>query len=112
MTVASFIAAQRTEQRVPHANCCRWLGVSESWFYKWRDRPPTARQDRRAELDEAVKASFDESGGNPGTRAPTGRRGCSRISWRRAGGCRSTRSLGRWPARASRAGPRNASAGA
>jgi transposase InsO family protein len=41
--------------------------VSESWFYKWRDRPPTARQARRATLDEAVKASFDESGGNPGT---------------------------------------------
>jgi transposase InsO family protein len=41
--------------------------VSESWFYKWRDRPPTARQARRAELDDAVKASFDESGGNPGT---------------------------------------------
>jgi transposase InsO family protein len=41
--------------------------VSESWFYKWRDCPPTARQARRATLDEAVKASFEESGGNPGT---------------------------------------------
>ena len=67
MSVARFIASQRTEHRVPHAKCCRWLGVSESWFYKWRDRPPTARQARRATLDEAVKASFDESGGNPGT---------------------------------------------
>jgi putative transposase len=67
MTVASFIAAQRTDHRVPHAKCCRWLGVSESWFYKWRDRPPTARQERRRRLDEAVKASFDVSGGNPGT---------------------------------------------
>ena len=28
MSVASFIAAQRTEHRVPHAKCCRWLGVS------------------------------------------------------------------------------------
>ncbi len=67
MSVARFIAAQRTEHRVPHAKCCRWLGVSESWFYKWRDRPPTARQVRRAELDEAVKASFEDSGGTPGT---------------------------------------------
>lgn len=67
MTVASFIAAQRTEHRVPHAKCCRWLGVSQSWFYKWRERPATPRQQRRAELDAAVKASFDDSGGTPGT---------------------------------------------
>ena len=67
MSVARFIASQRTEHGVPHAKCCRWLGVSESWFYKWHDRKPTARQRRRAVLDAAVKASFDESGGNPGT---------------------------------------------
>jgi len=67
MTVASFIAAQRAEHRVPHAKCCRWLGVSESWFYKWHERQPTDRQRRRAELDAAVKASFDVSGGTPGT---------------------------------------------
>lgn len=67
MSVATFIAAQRTEHRVPHAKCCRWLGVSESWFYKWHDREPTARDQRRAELDAAVKAFFDDSGGTPGT---------------------------------------------
>jgi transposase InsO family protein len=67
MSVASFIASQRTEHRVPHAKCCRWLGLSESWFYKWHDREPTSREARRAELDEAVKASFDDSGGTPGT---------------------------------------------
>jgi len=67
LTVASFIAAQRTDHRVPHAKCCRWLGVSESWFYKWRERPPTPRQQRRVELDSAVKASFDDSGGTPHT---------------------------------------------
>lgn len=67
MSVASFIASQRTEHGVPHATCCRWLGVSESWFYKWNNRPPTPRQLRRAELDAAVKESFDNSGGTPGT---------------------------------------------
>jgi putative transposase len=67
VSVARFIAAQRTEHRVPHAKCCRWLGVSESWFYKWHDREPTVSQQRRAELDAAVKASFDDSGGTPGT---------------------------------------------
>jgi putative transposase len=67
MSVASFVAAQRTDHGVSHAKCCRWLGVSESWFYKWHDRPRTARQRRRAELDAAVRASFDDSGGTPGT---------------------------------------------
>ena len=67
MSVASFIAAQRTEHRVPHAVTCRLLGVSQSWFYKWNNRPLTARQVRRAALDAAVKASFDDSGGTPGT---------------------------------------------
>ncbi|MFT7601863.1 MAG: putative transposase [Acidimicrobiales bacterium] len=32
-----------------------------------RGRPPTARQQRRDRLDSAVKESFDESGGTPGT---------------------------------------------
>jgi putative transposase len=67
MSVASFVAAQRTVHGVPHARCCRWLGVSESWFYKWHDREPTVREQRRAALDAAVKASFDDSGGTPGT---------------------------------------------
>ena len=67
MTVASFIAAQRTDHGVPHAKCCRWLGVAPSTFYKWNGRPRTAREQRRAELDAAVKASFDDSGGTPHT---------------------------------------------
>jgi transposase InsO family protein len=67
MTVASFIAAQRTDHAVPHAKCCRWLDIKPSTFYKWRDRSPTPRQQRRDRLDAAVKASFDDSGGTPGT---------------------------------------------
>ena len=68
MSVASFIASQRTEHRVPHAKCCRWLGVSASrGSTSGTTVQPTARQQRRAELDAAVKASFDDSGGTPGT---------------------------------------------
>jgi putative transposase len=67
MSVASFIASQRTEHGIPHALTCRALEVSESWFYKWRDREPTARQRRQADLDAAVKASFEDPSGNPGS---------------------------------------------
>ena len=67
MSVASFVAAQRTEHGVPHVIACRALGVSSSWFYKWRDRAPTPRQTRRADLDAAVRHSFDASGGRYGS---------------------------------------------
>ncbi len=67
MSVVSFVAAQRAEHGVPHALSCRALKVSESWFYKWRERPPTPRQQRRAALDAAVKAVFEGSDGNYGS---------------------------------------------
>jgi transposase InsO family protein len=67
MSVASFIASQRAEYKVPHAKCCRFLGVSESWFYKWRGRRPTKRQQRREALDAKVNEIFEDSGGNPRT---------------------------------------------
>lgn len=67
MTVASFVAAQRTDHGVAHVISCRALGVSPSWFYKWRDRSPTPRQQRRAVLDVAVKHSFDASEGRYGS---------------------------------------------
>lgn len=67
MSVASFIASQRAEHGIPHATCCRFLGLSESWFYKWNNRLPTPRQRRREELDAEVKRIFEESGGTPRT---------------------------------------------
>jgi putative transposase len=67
VSVASFVAAQRTEFGVPHALTCRVLKRSESWFYKWRNRPPTPRQRRRAELVAAIRASFEASGGSYGS---------------------------------------------
>ena len=42
MSVARFIADQRTNYRVPHTITCVLLGVSLAWFYKWLDRPPDA----------------------------------------------------------------------
>ncbi|HEY5456431.1 MAG TPA: IS3 family transposase [Acidothermaceae bacterium] len=62
MSVARFIADQRTLHRVPHAFSCRVLSLSESWFYKWYLRPPTPRAVRRAELDAQVRRLFVASG--------------------------------------------------
>jgi transposase InsO family protein len=67
MSVASFVAAQRAEHGVPHALTCRTLEISESWFYKWRDRPPTPRQVRQAELTAAIEAVFDDTDGTYGS---------------------------------------------
>jgi putative transposase len=67
VSVAAVIASQRTEHDVPHAVACRVLGVWQSWFYKWRDRPPTPRADRRGWLAGAVRKVFDDSGGTYGS---------------------------------------------
>ena len=61
MSVARFIADQRTFYAVPHAFSCRLLEVSEAWFYKWVKAPTTARAQRRALLDEAVRKAFAAS---------------------------------------------------
>ena len=34
VSVARFVADQRTMHQVPHVFCCRILDLSVSWFYK------------------------------------------------------------------------------
>jgi transposase len=46
VAVAAFIAAQRDKHRIPQALSCRALGVSQSWFYKWKDGTPPPRAAR------------------------------------------------------------------
>jgi len=58
VSVARFIADQRTMYRVPHTVCCLLLGVSMSWFYKWITRTPTPAEQRRSQLDTAVAEAF------------------------------------------------------
>jgi putative transposase len=50
------------------AVACRALDVPESKFYKCLDKPPTAAELRRADIDAKVKKSFDDSGGTYGSR--------------------------------------------
>lgn len=76
MSVARFIADQRTNYRVPHTVVCVLLGVSLAWFYKWiarADSPGAAsglhtdRDRRRDTVDRAVKVAFDKVGGLHGS---------------------------------------------
>ncbi|MFG1828149.1 IS3 family transposase [Microbispora bryophytorum] len=71
MSVAAFICSQKTDYDIDHATSCRALGVSQSWFYKWKNRigqtVPTAREQRRARLDEEIKRLFAASGATYGS---------------------------------------------
>lgn len=61
------IVACRTELQIPHAVACRALGVSESWFYKHKDRAPTVTVCRRRQLDAAVVEVFTAQDGEYGS---------------------------------------------
>ena len=72
MSVARFIADQRTGYRVPHTLTCALLGVSLSWFYKWLIRATPEAEvlpsvARRREVDTAVGAAFTAARGLHGS---------------------------------------------
>jgi putative transposase len=56
--VAALIAAQREQHRIPHATSCRALGVSQSWFYKWKSPRPGPQAERRDRLKAEVGRLF------------------------------------------------------
>lgn len=66
--VAEFIASQPTGFGVPHAIACRALQVSQAWFYNKRiNHKPTARDQRREQLDEQIRRLFMASGDTYGS---------------------------------------------
>ena len=76
MSVARFIADQRTNYRVPHTVVCALLGVSLAWFYKWLGRAEspaavsglhTPRDRRRDTIDRAVRVAFGKARGLHGS---------------------------------------------
>lgn len=76
MSVARFIADQRTNYRVPHTVVCALLGVSLAWFYKWWGRATgpggtsglhTDRDRRRDTIDRAVAVAFNAARGLHGS---------------------------------------------
>jgi transposase InsO family protein len=65
--VAALIAAQRDEHQIPHALSCRALGVSRSWFYKWKTGTLPPQVQRRQLLAAEVKRLFELHGGRYGS---------------------------------------------
>jgi putative transposase len=65
--VAALIAAQRDEHQIPHTTACRALGVSRSWFYKWRGGASGPRVQRRARLAGEVARLFALHSGKYGS---------------------------------------------
>jgi putative transposase len=67
VTVAGFIAAQRAHHGVPHAVSCRALGVSQTWFYKWKHGDVSPRRARRAALSALITLLFVQHKGTYGS---------------------------------------------
>jgi transposase InsO family protein len=65
--VAGFIAAQRDAHGIPQAVSCRALGVSQSWFYTWRDGLLPPRAARRERLKAEIARLFGERRGRDGS---------------------------------------------
>jgi putative transposase len=75
--VAAFIAAQREVHGIPQSVSCRALGVSQSWFHKWKDGCLPLRAARRERLKAEVARLFAARGGrdgSPGARPRCGMR--------------------------------------
>jgi putative transposase len=65
--VAAFIAAQRADHGISYAVSCRALGVSEGWFYKWKDGDRSPRRARRERLKAEIRRLFAEHKGKRGS---------------------------------------------
>ena len=65
--MAVFIASQREDHGIPHAVSCRALGVSQSWFYKWKDGGLPPRAARRERLKAEVARLFRQREGKEGS---------------------------------------------
>jgi putative transposase len=65
--VAAFIGSQRDDHRIPATVACTALGVSRSWYYKWRGGtlPPSA--ERRRRLAGEIRRLFELHGGKYGS---------------------------------------------
>src|SRR4051794_37661527 len=67
VAVAAFIAARREQHQVPHATACRALGVSQAWFYRWRNGDASPQHARRVALAAEIARLFAKHHGRYGS---------------------------------------------
>ena len=65
--MAALIAARRAKDGIPYAVSCRALGVSRSWFYKWKAGRLPPRAERRDRLKAEVARLFGVHQGKYGS---------------------------------------------
>ena len=65
--MARFIVSQRDAHGVPQAVSCRALGVSQSWFYKWKQGELPPRAARRERLKAEIARLFAARDGKDGS---------------------------------------------
>jgi hypothetical protein len=58
-----MIAAEKPSNHWPTSRMCSWAGVSESGFYAWARRGPSATVQRRKVLASEITRVFHESNG-------------------------------------------------
>ncbi len=60
---AEYAACQESRSTYvpPIVKMCRWMEVSRSGFYEWRNAPESATAKRRGELALVIRKSFDDS---------------------------------------------------
>jgi putative transposase len=59
--------SQRAAHGVPYAVSCRAMGVSQSWFYKWKDGDHSPRRARRDRLKAEITRLFAARSGKDGS---------------------------------------------
>ena len=65
--MAALIVARRADDGIPYAVSCRALGVSRSWFYKWKAGRLAPRAARRQRLKAEVARLFELHAGKYGS---------------------------------------------
>ena len=65
--MAGVIASQRDGRGIPAAVSCRALGVSRSWFYKWKDGDRSPRRARQERLKAEIARLFTAHKGKRGS---------------------------------------------
>jgi putative transposase len=65
--VAAFIGSQRDDHRIPATVACKALGVSRSWYYKWRGGTLPPGAERRRRLAAEIKRLFELHEGKYGS---------------------------------------------